>query len=478
MDNKPLRSFLEIPYDELEEMNLQAKKKRKDGVAEKELKEFYLNYLKKEKRLKAVTIGFSDLEGRFHMIDYDKKFFLGSYDNMTFDGSSIRGYSRQAESDLRLDVDWGAFWWLPSDVFGSGKVLVMGRINGQDGKPYEMDIRGVLKTYLEHLYSQFKYKVYIANEVEGFLIKGVDAEKTFNEKVGLELVSMGGYYHSLPNDVLRNFIDRAAEAQRAMGFENEKDHPEVAPSQFELNYTYADALIAADQIQIYKLICRQIARNMGMTATFLPKPVMGINGSGMHTNLSIFSKNKNLFYDKKGKGHLSDFAWKFIERTLSKANDICLILNSSVNSYRRLDPHFEAPNEIKVSEIDRGAMIRVPLHNEKSARIEVRSVGPDANPYLLMYSLIKTGLEGEIKKDDKGKRPRARFLPGDINTAINYFRQSDLIEKIMGEEMKKKFIDLKQKAADRAPADLGTKVKNSEVIYHHEVHNQMLWNDF
>ena len=123
-------------------------------------------------------------------------------------------------------------------------------------------------------------------------------------------------------------------------------------------------------------------------------------------------------------------------------------------------------------------MIRVPLHNEKSARIEVRSVGPDANPYLLMYSLIKTGLEGEIKKDDKDKRPRARFLPGDINTAINYFRQSNLIEKIMGEEMKKKFIDLKQKAADRSPADLGTKVKNSEVIYHHEVHNQMLWNDF
>jgi glutamine synthetase len=116
MDNKPLRSFLEIPYDELEEMNLQAKNRRKEKTSEKELKEFYLNYLKKEKRLKAVTIGFSDLEGRFHMIDYDKKFFLSSYDNMTFDGSSIRGFSRQAESDLRLGIDWGAFWWLPSDV--------------------------------------------------------------------------------------------------------------------------------------------------------------------------------------------------------------------------------------------------------------------------------------------------------------------------------------------------------------------------
>src|SRR3972149_572597 len=187
MDTKPLRSFLEIPYVDLETMNLSAKKKRKDGVNEKEIKEFYLNYLKKEKRLKAVTIGFSDLEGRFHMIDYDKKFFLGSYDNMTFDGSSIRGYSRQAESDLRLDVDWGAFWWLPSDVFGSGKVLVMGRINGQDGKPYEMDIRGVLKTYLEHLYSQFNDISHIAKEPSRLSTIGAQAATPFNEKVGLEL---------------------------------------------------------------------------------------------------------------------------------------------------------------------------------------------------------------------------------------------------------------------------------------------------
>ncbi len=478
MDIKPLRSFLEIPYDELEEMNLNAKKKRKDGVSEKELKEFYLSYLKKEKRLKAVTIGFSDLEGRFHMIDYDKKFFLNSYDNMTFDGSSIRGFARQAESDLRLGIDWASFWWLPSDVFGPGKVLMMGKINGQDEKPYQMDARGVLQRYLETLYSKYQYKVYAANEVEGFLIKGIDAEQVYDEKIGFELVSMGGYYHSLPKDVLRGFIDHAAEAQRAMGFENEKDHPEVAPSQFELNYTYADAMIAADQIQIYKLICRQVARNMGMTATFLPKPVMGINGSGMHTNISVFKNNKNLFHDKGGRGQLSNLAWKFIERVLTSANDICLILNSSVNAYRRLDPHFEAPNEIKVSEIDRGAMVRVPLHNEKSARIEVRSVGTDANPYLLIYTLVKTGIEGLVEKTDKSKRPRARYLPGDINTAINYFRQSDWVEKMLGSEMKKKFIELKQKAANRSPADLGTRVKNSEVIYHHEVHNQMLWNDF
>jgi glutamine synthetase len=123
-------------------------------------------------------------------------------------------------------------------------------------------------------------------------------------------------------------------------------------------------------------------------------------------------------------------------------------------------------------------MVRVPLHNDKSARIELRSVGTDANTSLLIYSLIKTGLEGKTEEIDKEKRPRARFLPGDINTAINHFRQSDFVTLILGEEMKKKFIDLKQKTADRSPSDLGTRVKNSEVIYHHEVHNQMLWNDF
>jgi glutamine synthetase len=476
--NDNLRNFLEIPYDELEEMNLEAKKKRASREKETEIKEYYLSYLKKEKRLKAVTVGFSDLEGRFHMLDYDKKFFLSSYENLTFDGSSIRGFSRQAESDLRLKIDWFAFWWLPSDVFGSGKVLIMGEVFDREGKPYEMDTRGLLKKYVSSLKKEKGYTFYAANEIEGFLLKGEEAEKNFNERIGFEIAAKGGYYHSLPNDVLRIFIDRTAEAQRAMGFENEKDHPEVAPSQFELNYSYSEIVNAADQIQIYKLVARQIARNMGMTATFLPKPIIGINGSGMHTNLSVTKNGKNLFYDKKGKGQLSPFAWEMINRILSNAGDICLILNSSVNAYRRLDPHFEAPNEIKVSEVDRGAMIRIPLFNERSARIEVRSVGPDANPYLVMYALIKVGLEGPVRKEDKNKRQRIKFLPGNIYTAIQQFRQSAVVTKLFGDQLKKKFLELKQAIADRSPTELGIKVKNGEVLYHHEVYNQMLWNDF
>jgi glutamine synthetase len=480
MDNNPksLRNFLEIPYDKLEQLNLEAKKKRVGHTPEATLKKYYLDYLKKEKLLKAVTIGFSDLEGRFHMLDYDKKFFLTSYDNLTFDGSSIRGFARQAESDLRLKVDWGAFWWLPSDVFGPGKVLMMGEVYDQDGKPYEMDTRGLLKAYTNKLLKEKGYTIYAANEVEGFLLKGEDAEKNYRERTGFEVASYGGYYHSLPNDILKVFIDRTAEAQRAMGFENEKDHPEVAPSQFELNYSYSDILNAADQIQIYKLVARQIARNMGLTATFLPKPIVGINGSGMHTNLSVAKGRKNLFYDKKSRAGLSAMGWNFINRLLSNAPDICLILNCSVNAYRRLDPHYEAPNEIKVSEVDRGAMIRIPLFNERSARIEVRSVGPDANPYLVMYALAKVGLEGAMAKEDKTKRPRISYLPSNIMTAIQNFRNSDSITKLFGDNLKRKYLQLKQTAAERSPLLLGTRVKNGEVLYHHEVYNQMLWNDF
>ncbi len=480
MDKKTdsLRNFLEIPYDHLEELNLEAKKKRASITSDNDLKKYYLDYLKKEKRLKAVTIGFSDMEGRFHMLDYDKKFFLGSFDNLTFDGSSIRGFSRQAESDLRLKVDWRAFWWLPSDVFGPGKVLMMADIYSQKGEPYGMDSRGLLKIYAKKLKSEKGYTVYASNEVEGFLVKEVDAEKNFNERTGFELAAKGGYYHSLPNDILRTFIDRTAEAQRAMGFENEKDHPEVAPSQFELNYSYSEMVIAADQIQIYKLTAKQIARNLGLTATFLPKPVVGINGSGMHTNLSIAKNGKNLFYDKKGRGQLSKLGWNVVNRILESANDICLILNSSVNAFRRLDPHFEAPNEIKVSEVDRGAMVRIPLFNEKSSRIEVRSVAPDSNPYLVMYALSKIALEGPLKKEPENKRQRISYLPSNIDVAIQKFRNSNTVGKILGEDFKKKFIDLKQTAANRSPLDLGTRVKNGEVLYHHEVYNQVLWNDF
>src|SRR5277367_1065758 len=344
-----LRNFLALSYDELEELNLKAKEQRRTRVPAHKIQDERIGYLTDEKRIKAVTVLFSDLEGRLHMLDYDKKFLLKSWDNLTFDGSSIRGFTAQRESDLRLGIDWSAFYWGPADVFGPGKVLVFGDVIDKGGTPYSADIRGILKTYAEGLHKKHGYTLNAANEIEGFLFQGPDAERRYHETGKFDYVNTGGYYHSLPGDVLRTFIDTTAEVQRSMGFQNEKDHPEVAPSQFEINYGYGEVVAAADQIQLYKLITRQIANNMGFTACFLPKPVVGVNGSGMHTNVSVSKDKANLFWNEKGEERLSGFAWKFVDRILSAGNDICLMLNSSVNAYRRLDPHFEAPNQIKAS---------------------------------------------------------------------------------------------------------------------------------
>ena len=480
METDGLRNFLMIPYDELEEMNLAAKRQRLERVDVGTIEQERRKYLTDEKRIKAVTVCFSDLEGRFHMLDYDKKFLLQSADNLTFDGSSIRGFSDIAESDLKLTIDWPAFYWLPADVFGPGKIIVFGEVRAQDGSPYPMDFRSRLRILMDERYRKDGTVLHVAPEIEGFIFKGQDAERSYSETGHFEFISTGGYFHSLPQDPLRQFIDRSAEAQRALGLSNEKDHPEVAPSQFELNFGYSEAVIAADQIKLYKLTCRQVARAMGLTASFLPKPVAGVNGNGMHCNMSLNKGGKNLFYDRNGQDGISEFAWSFIDRILNNATDACLVLNPSVNAYRRLDPNFEAPNQIKASATNRAAMIRIPLGNARSARIELRSIAPDANPYMLFYTLLRTGLEGPEPDpaDSEGKRPRTRFLPDNIHDAIRIFKGSAFVAAALGEPSQTKYAELKQASADRCPRALGTLVKRAEVMFHHEVTNQLLWNSF
>src|SRR6266481_6251768 len=472
-----LRNFLALSYEELEELNLNAKIQRRDRVPAHKIQEERIKYLTDEKRIKAVTVLFSDLEGRLHMLDYDKKFLVKSWDNLTFDGSSIRGFTAQRESDLRLGMDWGSFYWAPTDVFGSGKVLVFGEVIDKDGSPYGADTRGLLKGFAEKLHKDEGYTLNAANEIEGFLFKGENAERHYHESHKFEYVNTGGYYHSLPSDPLRSFIDTTAEVQRSMGFQNEKDHPEVAPSQFEINYGYGEVVAAADQIQLYKLICRQVATKMGLTACFLPKPVVGVNGNGMHTNVSISENGDNLFWDAKGEEKLSKMGWAFLDRILTHGNDICLLLNASVNAYRRLDPHFEAPNQLKASPVDRGSMIRIPIGNERSMRVEVRSVGPDANPYLVMLSIFKSGIDGETSKI-KNLRQAERYLPDNIYDALATFRNAEWTTALLGEDVKGRYADLKQAAADRCARLLGTFVKAPEVQFHHDVYNQLLWNLF
>ncbi len=476
----PLRTYLEIPYDKLEEMNLEAKHQRLERADAAVVQEERCKYLFDEKGIKAVTVCFSDLEGRFHMLDYDKKFLLKSSDNLTFDGSSIRGFSEISESDLKLSIDWPAFYLLPADVFGPGKVMVFCEVRGQDGSPYALDFRSRLRQYTDELFRKERMVLNVAPEIEGFLFRGDEAERSYFKNGAFDFISTGGYYHSLPKDPLRQFIDHAAEAQRALGFCNEKDHPEVAPSQFELNFGFSEAMITADQVQLYKLTCRQIARNLGLTASFLPKPVAGVNGNGMHCNMSIAREGKNLFYAADGEDNLAPCARDFLERILNNAVDICLVLNPSVNAYRRLDPNFEAPNQIKASAVNRAAMVRIPLGNERTARVEFRSCSPDVNPYLLFYTLLRTGLEGPQADptDAEGKRARTRFLPDNIYDAIRLFKSSRLAAEILGDPSHAKYAELKQLAADRCPKQLGQNVKRSEIMFHHEVTNQFLWSKF
>lgn len=439
--------------------------------------------------IRAVTVCFSDAEGKLHALDYDKEFILGKGDemgaegNLTFDGSSVNGLSTLNQSDLRLKLDWKSLRFPPAEAFGDAKVLIFANICNDDGSLYEGDHRANLQRVVEE-YEEIGYVFNFASEIEGFLLKGENAELS---ELPLEAASSGGYYNTLPNDDLRQFIDAQAGVIRALGFGNEKDHGEVAPSQFEINYKYAETMRAADQVQLYKQSARQVAANQGKTASFMPKPFSGQNGSGMHTNISVSKSGENIFYDVDGKFKLSEEALLFIGGIREKAMEICLAMNSSVNSYRRLDPNYEAPNEVKVSDSDRGSMIRIPMGNKNSARMEVRSVAPDSNPYLLYTLLIRAGMESLLEKDP-GKRKEVvesvkngdslGILPSNIQEAIEAFEESDFVEDVIGKDAKEKFVDLKKEVADRSPKKLGEKVKSEELRGHHEVRTQESWADF
>jgi glutamine synthetase len=200
----------------------------------------------------------------------------------------------------------------------------------------------------------------------------------------------------------------------------------------------------------------------------------------MHTNISVAKGGQNLFWDADGKDNMSELGNQFIRRILHSAEDLCLILNASVNAFRRLDPHFEAPNEIVSSATDRSSMIRIPLAGRSGQRIEVRSVAPDANPYLAIYSLLRTGLEGPEPDADAPapKRIRRRILPGNIYEAIGSHRRSGWVREMLGDESHTKYCELKEMAAHRCPREMGNIIKRSEIMFHHEVTNQMLWNTF
>lgn len=479
-----LTDHLLLSYTELEEINLTQKSEQMEGKTPVFFEKKITKYLGSESRIKAVTVAFSDIEGKLQMLDYDKKFFLSAFENLTFDGSSIRGFTELGSSDLRLKPDFGSFRILPGDVFGPGKVMVFANVCDKDGTQFASDFRGRLHEKLEELRVN-NLSFLVAPEIEGFLLKGENAEQKYCQFDGFELVTQGGYFNALPQDDLRRFIDTVAEVQRALGFENEKDHGEVAPSQFEINFKYSDAVITADQILLYKLVCRQVAKQMGFTATFLPKPISGINGNGMHSNMSLAKKGENIFYDAGGEDGLSETGQQFVTGVLNRAKELNAVYCPSVNAYRRLDPNFEAPNAIQKSACDRGSIVRIPLANKNSARMELRPVSPDANPYMTYFAVLAAGLEGidmeekELQKtrDTLLKKP-VKKLYSNFSDSLAGFKASRFAKTVLGAFAHQKYYEIKKEGVDRSPKELGTLVKSGEVIYHHEVTNQVLWNQF
>jgi glutamine synthetase len=411
--------------------------------------------LANEEGVKFIRLQFTDILGTIKNVEIPFSQLEKALDNkMMFDGSSIEGFVRIEESDMYLfpDLDtWLVFPWTAE----KGKVArLICDIYNPDGTPFEGDPRNNLKRVLKEMeelgFSDFN----LGPEPEFFLFKlDVNGEPT------LELNDNGGYFDLAPTDLGENCRRDIALELEEMGFEIEASHHEVAPGQHEIDFKYASALRACDDIQTFKLVVKTIARKHGLHATFMPKPLFGVNGSGMHCNMSLFKEGKNAFFDEKGDLQLSDTARQFLAGTIKHATAFTAITNPTVNSYKRLVPGYEAPCYVAWSAQNRSPLIRIPASRGISTRVEVRSVDPAANPYLAMSVLLAAGLDG-IKNNleapkpidrniyvmDKKEREEAGIidLPATLYAALEELKKDEIIIKSLGGHIFEHFVEAKE----------------------------------
>jgi len=362
-------------------------------------------------------------------------------EGMGFDGSSIEGFARIEESDMIARPDLDTFVILPWPKDENFKVARMFcDIYTPQGKPFEADPRYILKRNLEKA-KKMGFTYYVGPELEYFY---------FNSPESPQPLDKGGYFDLVPLDVAQDLRRDTIFSLEAMGIKVEYSHHEVAFSQHEIDLRYTDALSMADNVMTYRLVVKEIARRHGVYATFMPKPIYGINGSGMHTHQSLFKGNTNAFFDPKDKYHLSKIAKCFIAGLLKHAPEITAITNQWVNSYKRLVPGYEAPVYICWAQMNRSALIRVPMYKpgkEKATRIEYRSPDPACNPYLAFSVMLAAGLEGIQKNyklcepandniyemtDEERKRLGINSLPEDLLEAIKITEKSQLVKDALG----------------------------------------------
>ncbi|SUP52792.1 Glutamine synthetase [Weissella viridescens] len=308
-----------------------------------------------------------------------------------FDGSSIEGFVRIEESDMYLYPDLDTFMIFPwaTDSHGGKVARLICDIYNVDREPFIGDPRSNLKRVLKDMENMGYSNFNLGTEPEFFLFK---MDEFGNPTTKLN--DKGGYFDLAPLDLGENTRREMVLEMEKMGFEVEAAHHEVAPGQHEVDFKYADALEAADNIQTFKLIVKTIARKHNLYATFMPKPVSGINGNGMHVNMSLFKDGQNVFFDEKGEEQLSETAYNFLGGILEHAQNFTAVTNPTVNSYKRLTPGFEAPVYIAWSGSNRSPMVRVPASRGQSTRLELRSVDPTANPYLAFAAILESGLDG------------------------------------------------------------------------------------
>ncbi len=413
--------------------------------------------LLKEHDVNFLRLQFSDILGQIKNVEVPRSQFEKALDGeIMFDGSSIQGFARIEESDMLLKPDFDTFLVLPAAMEGPGRGTVarlICDITLPDGSPFPGDPRYVLKRQIERLQALGYDDFIVGPEPEFFLFqRAPDGSPTTRTN------DAAGYFDLAPVDLGEDARRDMVNTLVAMGFEIEAAHHEVAPGQHEIDFKYAPALTTADNILTFRTVVKRIAMNHGLHATFMPKPVQGINGSGMHCHMSVFKDGTNAFYDPDGRHQLSEAMERWIAGVLEHATAIVAVTNPTVNSYKRLTPGYEAPTNIAWSVSNRSAMIRVPARRGNSTRAELRIPDPSCNPYLALAAICAAGIDGlerqlvppppvnrniyHMSVRDR-RRHKIRELPATLREAIANLKRDRIIVDALGEHAFKQFVAAK-----------------------------------
>ncbi|MFH1504200.1 MAG: glutamine synthetase family protein [Candidatus Omnitrophota bacterium] len=414
------------------------------------MKKIDLAKIIKGKKVGFVRLWFTDVLGFLKSFDIRIEELEGALeDGMGFDGSSIEGFSRIEESDMLVKPDISTFQILPWIKEAKPVARMFCDVLEPGGKPFTGDPRYVLKRNLEEA-KKMGFSVFnIGPELEYFY---------FRNKGGTEILDRGGYFDLTPMDIGQDLRRQTVIMLEKMGIDVEYWHHEVANSQHEIDLRYQEALKMSDNVMTYRMVVKEVAMQSNFYATFMPKPVYGINGSGMHTHMSLFKGQKNTFFDPKDKHHLSQTAKYFIAGVLKHAREICSVCCQWVNSYKRLVPGYEAPVYVSWAQKNRSALVRVPVYKpgkEKATRVELRNPDPACNPYLAFSVMLAAGLEGINKKyplpkevahniyemtEAERKKAGIESLPDDLFEAIKLTEKSALVKKALGDKVFEFFI--------------------------------------